>query len=76
MNLRPSRLAATPVVPAPQKGSSISSPSRVEARTIRSSRYSGFWVGWPPSTFSDGLVSAPRHTSFICLPPLSSFMAA
>ena len=44
---RPSRSAATPVVPLPAYGSRTRSPGRLEAATIRSSRRTGFWVGYP-----------------------------
>jgi len=49
---RPSSLAATPVVPDPQKGSKTSSPSLVEANMARRRRRRGFWVGWRPWDFS------------------------
>jgi hypothetical protein len=49
---RPSSLAATPVVPDPQKGSKSRSPSALEARTERRTRRRGFWVGWRPWDFS------------------------
>lgn len=74
INFLPNRKASTPVVPEPQKGSKITCPSSVEANTILSSKYSGFCVGCLPSVFSDGFVNAPVQTSFICLPPFSSFI--
>jgi hypothetical protein len=41
---RPSSLAATAVVPDPQKGSKMRSPSRVEATRARRTRRSGFYL--------------------------------
>ena len=73
---RPRALAATPVDELPQKGSSTRAPGRLAAYRIRSSRYSGFWVGCRPCRFSPGGVRGPVHTSFICLPPLRSFISS
>ena len=56
MNWRPSRLATAPVVPAPKKGSRITSPGLVEARITRCSSASGFWVEW---AFGAGRVLHP-----------------
>ncbi len=45
-NKRPSSFEATPLVPDPQNGSKIRSPSLLDARMARRTRRRGFWVGW------------------------------
>ena len=87
---RPARVAATPVVPDPAKGSRTRSPGEEAAATTRSSSASGFWVGWRPWTFSRGpgvgsdqtTCSSPgagasqiSQRSRICLPPFAAFIA-
>src|SRR5215207_1940316 len=45
---RPSSLEATPIVPDPQNGSKMRSPSLLEATIARRRRRRGCWVGWYP----------------------------
>lgn len=51
------RLAATPVVLLPAKGSSTHAPGLVEARIALASTESGFWVGCLPQDFSQGAIA-------------------
>ena len=57
---RPSFAAAASEVPEPQKGSMTSAPSRLEARTIRSSSFMGFCVGYPVASFAERRVGYHR----------------
>ena len=89
-NRRPDITAATPVVPEPANGSRTRSPSAELAAMTRSSRASGFWVGWRPCSFSRGPGvgrgqttweppgsgrSAISQRSRICFPPFFCFMS-
>ena len=75
MAVRRSFNEARIVVPLPENGSRIVSPSLVVAWRMRSSSAMGFCVGCLPkrfSHFSGGLIG---QTDFICLPPFSLFMS-
>lgn len=68
--LRPSKLAAMPVVLLPANGSSIHAPAFVDAIIMRESNPRGFCVGCFVHDFSQGAIAGSRQTSVICLSSL------
>ena len=74
INFRPSKFAAIPVVELPANGSSMISPTFVEASIILYSNRKGFWVGCFPHVFSHNPTVGNFQTSGISLPPFSCFI--
>ena len=64
----PAAAAATSVVPEPLNGSSTSEPTSLVARTMRSSSFSGFCVGYPVVSAMSGVFAAIAGQSVQTLP--------